>query len=431
MGNSPPFGTVRKAHQETPLATAGGIAQKVQTGPRIRARHHDVWWQCTANEDLSGNRQWVGLPPQPLVWGVRGFMTQGEESGTPIDVESGGDSSGTAGALSVTGKGAGRNLRTAARSWVGARVDQGIARFLDFAARRQPARHDSGDTAPLSRTGGPIARWVSFPRGVRTVTAATSTLALGLGVWGLVVFAGYGLAPGAVAIVAGLALAGSAGPIGVRLANRLHRLISRRRRYRISELRGLPDRRAVAVRGVVLASRTAASPLDTRPIVWSLTRFRLGPSALARAFFHEVAFDFMIADGTDEPIWIEVSGGMLIDRFGADRRVQFQSTTLLDIDHPFLTGLRIRDRKVRAAELAIAAGDIVEVVGRLSRRLDPTAPSDSGREPPHRRVLRSGTRVPVMVRRIVEPDLELARVRRLSPRGGPDESPGEPPVRKF
>lgn len=318
-----------------------------------------------------------------------------------------------------------------ARAWLGSRFANGAARFLDFAARGRAAPGDDSDGLALSRTGGPIARWVSFPRGVRTTTAATAAAALGLGVWGFVVFAGYSFAPGAAAIAGGIALAASAGPIGVRLANRLHRLIALRRRYRISELRGLPDRRAVAVRGVVLASRTAASTLDTRSIVWSLTRFRRGRSPLVRAFFHEVAFDFMIADGTDEPIWVEVSGGMLIDRFGPDRRVQFHSTTLLDIDHPFLTDLRIRDRKVRAAEIAVSAGDIVEVVGRLSRRLDPSAPSDSGREPPHRRALRSGTRVPVMVRRIVEPDLALARVRRLSPRGAPDAHPGEPPVRKF
>jgi hypothetical protein len=247
----------------------------------------------------------------------------------------------------------------------------------------------------------------------------------------MVVFAGTSFAPGAAAIAAGLGLATSAGPIGVRMANRLHRLIAVSRRYRISELRGLPDRRAVAVRGVVLAIRTAASPLDERALVWSLTRFRRRRPPLVRAFFHEVAFDFLLADGTDEPIWVEVAGGMLIDRFGADQRVQFQSTTLLDIDHPYLTDLRLRDREVRAAEISIAAGDVVEVVGRLSRRLDPTAPSESGREPPQRRVLRSGTRVPVMIRKVVEPDLALGRVRRLAPRGAPDTSPGEPPVRKF
>jgi hypothetical protein len=337
----------------------------------------------------------------------------------------------TTGEMSAT-EGSGRTaVGSAIRAWMGARFANGIARFLDLGARRGLVIDETAEGVALSRTGGPVARWISFPRGVRTVTAATSAAALGLGVWGFIVFAGYGFVPGAAAIAAGIGLASSAGPIGVRLANRLHRLIALRRRYRISELRGVPDRRAVAVRGVVLSSRTAASTLDTRPIVWSLTRFRLGRPPLGRAFFHEVAFDFLIADGTDEPIWIEVSGGMLIDRFGTDRRVQFQSTTLLDIAHPFLTGLRIRDRRVRAAEIAIAAGDIVEVVGRLSRRLDPTAPSESGREPPQRRVLRSGTRVPVMVRRIIEPDLELARVRRLSPRGAPDASPGEPPVRKF
>jgi len=315
------------------------------------------------------------------------------------------------------------------QAWAGARVATGLARFLDFGARG-PLRQDSGEDLALSRTGGPVARWVSFPKAVRTTTAVTSAAAAGLGAWGLFSL-GTNFWAGVATMVTGVGLAAASGPIGVRLANRLHRLVALRRRYRISELRGLPDRRAVAVRGVVLASRTAASTLDTRSIVWSLTRFRRGRPPLVRAFFHEVAFDFMIADGTDEPIWIEVSGGMLIDRFAPDRRVQFQSTTLLDIEHPFLTQLRIRDKHVRAAEIAIAAGDVVEVVGRLSRRLDPTAPSDSGREPPHRRALRSGTRVPVMVRRIVEPDLELGRVRRLLPRGAPDASAGEPPVRKF
>ena len=304
--------------------------------------------------------------------------------------------------------------------WLASRLVEGRGR-----------RNNSGPDAPtLTRTGGPIARWISFPRGVRGATAATSALALAVGIWGVaVVTASVGIS--AVAIGAGLAIASAAGPIGVRLATRLHRFIARRRRYFIRELRGLPDRRAVAVRGVVRATRTAASPLDGRPVVWSLTRFRRRRPPLEHAFFHEVGFDFLLDDGTDEPIWVEVSGGMLIDRFPPDRRVQFQSTTLLDIDHPVLTDLRLRDRRVRAAEIAVAPGDVIEVVGRLSRRLDPSAPSESGRAPPQRRSLRSGTRVPVMVRRVSEPDMDLARVRRLAPRGGPDESPGEPPVRKF
>ena len=314
--------------------------------------------------------------------------------------------------------------------WIQARFEHIVARSLDFGSRQSPGQ-EAASAAALTRIGGPVARWASFPRGVRTVTAATTLAAVGCGIWGLVALAGNVILPGLVAGAIGATLAAASGPIGVRLANRLHRLISRTRRCRISELRGIPDRRAVAVRGVVIGRHTITSTMDRRPVVWSLTRFRLGRGPFASAFFHEVAFDFLIDDGTDEPICVEVEGGMVIDPFPADRRVQFRSTTLLDIAHPFLTRLRIRDRMVRAAELAVAPGDVVEVVGRLSRRLDPTAPSNSGREPPQRRALRSGTRVPVMVKRILEPDMELARVRRLSARGVPVATSGEPPLRRF
>jgi hypothetical protein len=313
-------------------------------------------------------------------------------------------------------------------AWVGARVDQVAARFLDLFARRKA--HAEGEPVALTRTGGAVARWISFPRGVRFATAATSSAAACLAAWGVLAMAGneFGVAMAAAAAATGLSAA--SGPLGVRLANRLHGLISRHRRYRISELRGIPDRRAVAVRGVVLARRTTAAALDGRSTVWSLARFRKG-ALLSADFFHETAFDFLIDDGTDEPIWVEVAGGMLLDRFPSDDRVQFHSTTLLEIDHPFLTRLRLDDREVRAAELNICAGDVVEVVGRLSHRLDPTAPSDSGRAPPQRRALRSGTRVPVMVKKVSKPDLGLSRVRRLVPKGPPDSSSGEPPIRKF
>jgi hypothetical protein len=323
--------------------------------------------------------------------------------------------------------------------WVAGRMAPVVARLLDLGARHGRIPSEDGGVESMVRTGRVVARWISFPRGVRTVTASTGAVAVGLALWGVAAITGPTLLPSVVALTTGLALARASGPIGVRLANRLHGLVARHRRRRISELRAMTDRRAVAVRGVVIAGRTSQSLLDSRAVVWSLTRFRRGRSPIGRAlfsgffraFFHEKAFDFLLADGTDEPVWVEVNGGMLIDAFPPDARFQFSNSTLLEIDHPFLTDLRVRARQVWASEIAIAAGDVVEVVGRLSRRLDPTAPSDSGREPPQRRVLRSGTRVPVMVRRIVAPDLELSRVRRLSPLGGPDSSSGEPPVRRF
>ena len=76
---------------------------------------------------------------------------------------------------------------------------------------------------------------------------------------------------------------------------------------------------------------------------------------------------------------------MLIEPFPPEERVQFHSTTLLELEHPFLTRLRIDSRHVRASEIQILPGDAIEVVGRLSRRLDPTVRSQSGRDPPQRR----------------------------------------------
>jgi hypothetical protein len=324
--------------------------------------------------------------------------------------------------------------RGALRERLGKRVDAALSRALELLARRatlSPAVA-SADAAPLARTGGSVARWLAFPRGVRLAAAATTTAGATLAAWGVLSFAveGHALGYAAAAVAAGSALGAAAGRIGVRLATRLHRLIASRRRLRVSELRALPDRRAVAVRGVVVARRTASSALDGRQVVWSLVRFRKG-AFLAADFFHEVAFDFLLDDGTDEPIWVEVEGAMVVDAFPPAKRVQFQSTTLLEIGHPFLTRLRLDDREVFASEIAIAPGDVVEVVGRLSRRLDPTASSESGRDQPRRRALRSGTRVPVMVKRVLTPDLDLSRVRRLLPKGPPSASPGEPPVPKF
>lgn len=313
-------------------------------------------------------------------------------------------------------------------AWLGAGVDRLFGRAIDLFTRRGASTDP--DAAPLARTGGPVARWISFPRGVRIATAATSTATAGLAAWSVLALAGHEPGVAAAAAVAGAALTSAWGALGVRLANRLHRLVASRRRYRVSELRAVPDRRAVAVRGVVVARRTAAAALDSRQSVWSLVRFRRG-AFFAPDFFHEVAFDFLLDDGTDEPILIEVQGGILLDAFPAEERVQFHSTTLLEIGHPFLTRLRLDSREVLGSELTIAPGDVVEVVGRLTRRLDPTAPSETGRDQPQRRALRSGTRVPVMVKKVRAPDPDLARVRRLLPKGPPSSSPGEPPIRKF
>jgi hypothetical protein len=336
------------------------------------------------------------------------------------------------GGSTATRVGSAEPVRGSVAGWVGARVESALALVSERFGRRAPAdgSDDGEESVALARTGGAVARWISFPRGVRLATAATSSAAAGLAAWGMLAIAANDLGIAAAAAGAAAALSTAWGPIGVRLANRLHRLVARHRLMRINDLRGVPDRRSVAVRGIVLARRTAASALDGRQAVWSLTRFRKG-SWLTRSFFHETAFDFLLDDGTDEPIWVEVSGGMLLDPFPPEERVQFHSTTLLEIEHPFLTRMRLDSRQVWASEIDIVPGDAIEVVGRLSRRLDPTARAESGRNPPQRRTLRSGARVPVMIKKLWAPDAGLGHVRRLPAKGPPDVSPGEPPLRKF
>src|SRR3982751_4744045 len=177
----------------------------------------------------------------------------------------------------------GEPSRAGVAGWVETRLQAAVAHLVDGFSRRSTDLVDNEDAAPLSRTGGGLARpdgaiacWISFPRGVRFATAATSSAAAALAAWGMIAMAANDLGIAAAAAGAAAALSTAWGPIGVRLANRLHRLVARHRLFPINELRGIPDRRSVAVRGIVLARRTSASALDGRQAVWSLTRFRKG-----------------------------------------------------------------------------------------------------------------------------------------------------------
>src|SRR5260370_11406068 len=82
--------------------------------------------------------------------------------------------------------------RRTLRERVGKRVDAALSSALQLLARRLPAAPGDAraDAAPLARTGGSVARWLSFPRGVRLATAATATAAAGLAAWGVLAFAG-------------------------------------------------------------------------------------------------------------------------------------------------------------------------------------------------------------------------------------------------
>ena len=176
-------------------------------------------------------------------------------------------------------RGAARRARRARASPAGSSPAGGGGGALRgrLLARAAADAADDGEEVALTRTGGAIARWISFPRGVRFATAATSTAAAALAAWGMLAMAGE--------------RSRHRGGGGRRGDGALRRLGAAGRADRqpaappdrapppatgSPSCARSPTRASVAVRGVVVARRTAASALDGRAAVWSLARFRQG-----------------------------------------------------------------------------------------------------------------------------------------------------------
>src|SRR4051812_9552527 len=102
----------------------------------------------------------------------------------------------------------GEPSRAGVAGWVETRLQAAVAHLVDGFSRRSTDLVDNEDAAPLSRTGGAIARWISFPRGVRLARAATSSAAAALAAWGMIAMAANDL--GIAAAAAGAATALSA-----------------------------------------------------------------------------------------------------------------------------------------------------------------------------------------------------------------------------
>src|SRR6476620_2138431 len=88
--------------------------------------------------------------------------------------------------------------RAGVSGWLGARIETAIARLTQRFSRR-PKDDDGEESTALVRTGGALARWISFPRGVRMATAATSSAAAGLAAWGMLAVAANDLGIAAAA----------------------------------------------------------------------------------------------------------------------------------------------------------------------------------------------------------------------------------------
>ena len=103
--------------------------------------------------------------------------------------------------------------------WLGARASRPRSRALTQRFRRGgPSDDDGEESTALVRTGGALARWISFPRGVRFATAATSSAAAGLAAWGMLAVAAndLGIAAAAAGAAARCRRPGGRSPCGSR-----------------------------------------------------------------------------------------------------------------------------------------------------------------------------------------------------------------------
>jgi hypothetical protein len=163
----------------------------------------------------------------------------------------------------------------------------------------------------------------------------------------------------------------------------------RQRRKEIAALAGDPEKlrgllarddgELVRVRGRILgpAVSPASSTLESE-VVWqrevSREWYRLFgtkiPLTGSLRKVHERAVDFLITDEEGEPCWVDVADARLIS---------------------------FDDHQHELGQHALRAGDLVDVIGRKDRRVDPRAGVGYGREAPTMNALRASPTRPLLV----------------------------------
>ena len=206
---------------------------------------------------------------------------------------------------------------------------------------------------------------------------------------------------------AGAALGAASGAIGVRLANRLHRLVASRRRYaRLGAARAPRSprrRRARRRRGAphgLVGARRAAGRLVARALPQErLLRDRLLPRGGVR----------LPARRRHRRAHLGRGRGRHAPRSVPARRARPVPEHDAARDRPSVPHAPAPRRSRGAAAPSSRSRPATSSRSWAGCRVAsiPTAPSESGREQPRRRALRSGTRVPVMVKRVLAPDLDL------------------------
>jgi hypothetical protein len=218
-----------------------------------------------------------------------------------------------------------------------------------------------------------------------------------------------GLALAATIASAGMLahVAAGAAAAGLYAGARLGRSLTRRRLERLARGRldlvrvgGATEGRLVHVAGRVIARANLPSFLHAVPSVYRRMSFRLSGTR----FVHEAAVDFDLVDAAGERLRVHVAGARLFvpaPRDLADYPAALFTRpdlppSLAAVLGPRGAEIAGRRASVPAAEIALCAGALVDVIGYKTETPDPTAEARMGRGPPMRPALQAG-RVPLIV----------------------------------
>jgi hypothetical protein len=206
-------------------------------------------------------------------------------------------------------------------------------------------------------------------------------------------------------------------PAAYQLRNRIAHAAMRRRMQRhrrdaadlpASGGRTAGDGELVRIRGRIRAQNRISALVDKRPVVFRRLAFRF----YSLQVVHEAGCDFLVDDGSGEPVLIVIDGARLVaDDAGAesDRPLDPEVLDRLEaLDPPPALQDYFNDWRIDMAqrglfspaagnERVLCEGDSVEVVGYRCRVVDPSVTSRLERDTPYRAALQGSAAMPLLM----------------------------------
>jgi hypothetical protein len=168
------------------------------------------------------------------------------------------------------------------------------------------------------------------------------------------------------------------------------------------------DGELVRVRGRIRAQGKISALVDKRPVVFRRLVFRF----YSLQAVHEAGSDFLVDDGSGEPVLIVIDGARLVADDAGRESERPLAPEVLDrleaLDPPPALQDYFNDWRIDVAqrglfspatgsERVLCDGDLVEVVGYRRRLVDPSVRSRLERDVPYRAALQGSAAMPLLI----------------------------------